>query len=837
MKILITGGHGMVGKSLQKLIKKTEENKFIFLSSKDCDLRNIEECKIVFQRYQPDYIIHLAANVGGLYKNINNNAGMMVDNMKINENVLEMCDKFNVDKGIFCLSSCVYPHSPKCYPMTEDMIHDGPPHPSNEGYGYSKRFLEIQCRNYNKSGKKYMCVSPVNLYGENDNFSLENGHVVASLIRKFYIAKYTNTPVFVCGDGTPLRQFVFVDDFAKIIIELIDNDNVTLINIANDEITINDLVEILKKIFNYHDVIYDTSKSNGCLKKTVSNEYFSKIFTDFKFTHIYEGILRTVNWFCKNVAQIYNHIELNEIVKCDKNDDYFVKKMELNEGDYLISLDIEHENTTSCELYLSINGKKIKSIQKIDHYNYYNEISTTHKYNIQVSIIDATDNAMLFVNIENKCKTDFVKIKNIYLKDMCDKFSCELLTNDFLHENTDETFCYPLTEDLFQEDDIECAIKVIKSKKMTMGNHVDEFEKMFSKFIGSKYAVFVNSGSSANLLALATVTNFLRPNKIEKYSEVLVPVVCWSTSVFPIYQMNLVPVFVDVDPLTLNMDLNDMEKKITSNTRAIMAVHILGNCTNMSKLIEIAKKYNLEIIEDTCESLGSKYDGKYLGTFGSMGTYSFYYSHHITTIEGGMIVCNDDKDYEILKCLRSHGWIRHLENKDEYINKYKNIDPRYLFINLGYNLRSTDLNASIGISQLKKIDIFNGNRKYNFNKIKQELLTHSKYNDQFYIPTDIDNGDIVWFALCLILKEKYENNYFEYINYLTNNNIENRPVVTGNILKQPVIQYLSNTQDPNEFTGGNIIHNRGIYIGIPSVRKMGENEIKKLSNVLFCYFD
>jgi GDP-L-fucose synthase len=298
MKIIVTGGSGMVGSALKKIADNTHE--WIFLSSKDGDLRDLNSCLEIFEKHKPNYIIHLAANVGGLYKNLGNNVRMMSDNLRMNENILQACDKYNVNDGIFCLSSCIYPYESSVYPMTEDMLHNGPPHPSNEGYGYSKRIMEVQCRNYNEIGKNYICVSPVNLYGENDNFSLETGHVIGSLITKFYNAKKNNTTVPVFGDGSPLRQFVFVDDFAQIIIKLMNRKDVRLVNIANDEVSIKQLVETLGNLFDYHNITYDATKSNGCLRKTVSNKYFYELFPDFEYTSLENGLKKTIDWFLKN---------------------------------------------------------------------------------------------------------------------------------------------------------------------------------------------------------------------------------------------------------------------------------------------------------------------------------------------------------------------------------------------------------------------------------------------------------------------------------------------------------------------------------------------------------
>ena len=222
---------------------------------------------------------------------------------------------------------------------------------------------------------------------------------------------------------------------------------------------------------------------------------------------------------------------------------------------------------------------------------------------------------------------------------------------------------YPLLSEAFSSRDINEAKKVLISRRLTMSKYTSEFEKKFARYVGSKYAIMVNSGSSANLLAVSALCNPMRDKKLKKGEEVLIPAVCWSTSLWPIVQNGLVPKFVDVDVDNLNISLKDLKKKITKKTKALMLVHVLGTCSNMSEIIKICKKKKNLLIEDTCESLGTKFKKKMLGTIGEFGTYSFYYSHQITCGEGGMIVCKSKKDYKILYSLRSHGWSRGLVKK------------------------------------------------------------------------------------------------------------------------------------------------------------------------------
>jgi CDP-4-dehydro-6-deoxyglucose reductase, E1 len=393
---------------------------------------------------------------------------------------------------------------------------------------------------------------------------------------------------------------------------------------------------------------------------------------------------------------------------------------------------------------------------------------------------------------------------------------------------------FPLIENTYDQTDIDVMVNVLRSDKLTMGNKVKQFEKEFSKYIGSNYSIMVNSGSSANLLAMSVAVNYMRKNKLNSGDKIIVPNICWSTSIWPLIQMGLKPVFVDVDSNTMNIDINELKKIITSDIKGIMVVHILGNCTNMNDIMNIVNDNNLFLIEDTCESLGSTYNGKKLGTFGDFGTYSFYYSHHITTIEGGMIVCNNKEDYELLKCLRSHGWIRQLDDKEKYIKDNPNVDPRFLFVNLGYNLRPMETQGAMGLNQLKKLDLKNNNRVINHNRILDKLLNDSRNLEIFNSPKKQINSEPAWFSLTIILGEKYVKHYKSFLEYLTMSGVENRPIVTGNFARQPVFKYLDIDINPESFKGAEILHNRGFFIGL-SCEIMDNNKIDELVNIFYNY--
>ena len=257
---------------------------------------------------------------------------------------------------------------------------------------------------------------------------------------------------------------------------------------------------------------------------------------------------------------------------------------------------------------------------------------------------------------------------------------------------------------------------------------------------------------------------------------------------FPIVNVKAKPVFVDVESETFNIDPQKIEDAITKKTRAIMIVHLLGNPCNMKIINKIAKKYDLFLIEDCCEALGAKYERKKVGTFGDLSTFSFFASHHITTMEGGMLITNNQKLFEIAKSLRTHGWTRNLKNKKALEKKYSKIDSRFLFSNLGYNLRPTELQGAFGIHQIKKIDKFLKIRATNAKFWKKSL---SDYSDYLTFLEDKPNN---YNANMLFPIKIVKNNFFtkdEMVNYLQKNGIETRPVMAGNFVKQPVINLIN----------------------------------------------
>ena len=385
----------------------------------------------------------------------------------------------------------------------------------------------------------------------------------------------------------------------------------------------------------------------------------------------------------------------------------------------------------------------------------------------------------------------------------------------------DNTF-YSLVGEPFIKEDMIAGIETLLSGRITMSKITKKFEQKFANYIGSKHALMVNSGSSANLLAFFSSVNPRNKNKLRQNDECLIPAICWSTSLWPIVQAGLKPKFVDVELNSFNLDLNKLEKKITSKTKAIMAVHVLGNSAKMSELMRIVKKYNLTLIEDTCESLGSTYNGKYLGTFGKFGSYSFYVSHQLIAGEGGMLVCNNSEDYKIAHTLRAHGWDRGLKKKQ---------NTEFNFINSGFNLRPLDLTAAIGLSQLKRLKQSIKTRTYNRNKIINSILNSEKWNNQLSFLEPQEKLKPSWFGIPILLNKRLIKFKRQYLNQLNNNGIETRPIISGNFLNQPSIDLYKLNNKKEKFPIAQDIENRGFFIGLHT-KRIEEKEITKLTNNL-----
>ncbi|MDD5123610.1 DegT/DnrJ/EryC1/StrS family aminotransferase [Methylovulum sp.] len=366
---------------------------------------------------------------------------------------------------------------------------------------------------------------------------------------------------------------------------------------------------------------------------------------------------------------------------------------------------------------------------------------------------------------------------------------------------------YPLASSTWDDKELAAIQKVIDSDMFTMNKQVAEYEKQFADFFGSKYAVMVSSGSAANLIMVASLFYTQIP-KLKRGDEVIVPAVSWSTTYFPLYQYGLKLKFVDIDKNTLNIDLAKLERAITENTKAILAVNLLGNPNDFSAIQKIIEGKNILLLEDNCESMGALHDGKQAGTFGLMGTFSSFFSHHISTMEGGCVVTDDEELYHILLCIRAHGWTRNLpkENKVTGVKSDDVFEESFKFILPGYNVRPLEMSGAIGIEQLKKLPDFLKNRRENAVYFQELFAKHP------YLTIQKEIGSSSWFGFSLIVKENAPFSRKQMVTKLTENGVECRPIVTGNFVKNDVIKYFDYEISEN-LEHAEYIDKNGFFVG------------------------
>lgn len=278
---------------------------WVFLSSKDGDLRDRKDTEAIFEKFKPTHVIHLAAKVGGLFANMAQKVEFYRENIIINDNVMECCRIYKVEKLVSMLSTCIFPNK-TTFPINETMLHDGPPHPSNEGYAYAKRMIDTMNRAYAEEyGCNFTSIIPTNIYGPHDNFSIQNGHVIPGLIHKCYLAKKNNTPFTIWGSGTPLRQFIYSLDLAELTVWVMRDyhspEPITLSVDESAEVPIKELALTVAKAMKFEgEVIFDSSKADGQFKKTADNTKLRSFRPDYKFVTIDEGVQKAVDWFIEN---------------------------------------------------------------------------------------------------------------------------------------------------------------------------------------------------------------------------------------------------------------------------------------------------------------------------------------------------------------------------------------------------------------------------------------------------------------------------------------------------------------------------------------------------------
>lgn len=378
-----------------------------------------------------------------------------------------------------------------------------------------------------------------------------------------------------------------------------------------------------------------------------------------------------------------------------------------------------------------------------------------------------------------------------------------------INEAKSTKYWYPLSLATYGTEEILQALDSLCSFRTTMWEKTTEFEKRFAAYQQSGHAVMVNSGSSADLLACHLLTSPAAP-MLKAGDEILVPVVTWPTQIWSPMMAGLKVKLVDVDPLTLNISIPDLEKSITPQTKAIFIVHLMGNPCDMDAVCALAKKHNLLILEDCCEALGAEYNGVKVGNFGLAGTFSFFFAHHMVTMEGGMIVTPQRQQADDLKILRAHGWIRNIDGESHIKSiEDENVDPRYAFFNWGFNVRPTDLQAGFGLSQLEKIKGFNEQR----NRLAERFFDYIDSSTWLKRPLVHPLAKPCWFALPLMVDAQAPFSRAQLTRHLEEAGVETRPVVAGNIARHPVAKVFPEFKE-RAFPGADEIHQRGFYVGL-----------------------
>ncbi len=367
-------------------------------------------------------------------------------------------------------------------------------------------------------------------------------------------------------------------------------------------------------------------------------------------------------------------------------------------------------------------------------------------------------------------------------------------------------FAYPLATSTWGPEEREAIMRVVDSGMMTMGPRVKEFESGFAEWVGAKYCLMANSGSSANLLAVASQF-FKKKNPLKAGDEVIVPAMSWSTTYFPLAQYGLTQVLVDVNRDTLNLDLDQLEKAITPKTRAIFAVNLLGNPIDYTRLNQIIAGKDIILLEDNCESMGAWVGSQKAGTFGAVGTHSTFFSHHMATMEGGLANTDDEELFHIMLCLRAHGWLRNLPEQNHVHNKTGDaFKDSFTFALPGYCLRPTEIQGALGTEQLKRLDGMVALRNKNAAQFQKRFGTRDEFSIQK------ETGTSSWFGFAMVLRDNAPWSRDEVVNALNAHKIECRPIVCGDFTQNPVFKHMPHRLH-GKMTNAAHIHTHGIFVG------------------------
>lgn len=366
---------------------------------------------------------------------------------------------------------------------------------------------------------------------------------------------------------------------------------------------------------------------------------------------------------------------------------------------------------------------------------------------------------------------------------------------------------YPLASTTWDEAEYAAIQRVVQSGMFSMGREVSVFEQEFAQWVGSRYAIMVNSGSSANLLMIAALM-FKKQGALKAGDEIIVPAVSWSTTYHPLQQYGLKLKFVDIDRNTLNIDVKQLETAITDKTKAILLVNLLGNPNDFSEIKRIIGERDIILLEDNCESLGAIFEGKQAGTHGVMGTFSSFFSHHISTMEGGLVVTDDEELYHIMLSVRAHGWTRNLPKQNLVCGEKSDnaFEESFRFVLPGYNLRPLEMSGAIGQEQLKKLPKLVAARREN------ALIFKGLFNNHPWLKIQKEIGESSWFGFSLVLSEHAPIGRTELVEKLSANGVDVRPIVAGNFAKNEVLKWFDYTIHES-LENADYIDKNGFFVG------------------------
>lgn len=388
-------------------------------------------------------------------------------------------------------------------------------------------------------------------------------------------------------------------------------------------------------------------------------------------------------------------------------------------------------------------------------------------------------------------------------------------------------YWYPLSMATYGVEEIIQALDSLCSFRTSMSEKTIEFETRFARYQNSLHATMVNSGSSADLLMSFLLIDPVNP-RLRPGDEVLIPAVTWPTHVWSPLMAGLKVKLVDVDPETLNISLADLEAKISKRTKALFLVHLMGNPCEMNRILDIAGAHDLIILEDCCEALGSTYDGKMVGNFGLCGSFSFFFAHHMCTMEGGMICSSTPDTLATFRMLRAHGWTRNLDPGQFDLSGF-DVDPRYAFINWGFNVRPTELQSGFGIAQLEKLPAFNARRV----ELANRFINALRQWRGLRWPRVSSRAKPAWFALPMMVEPDAGFTFRDITAFLEGRGVETRPIVTGNIARHPAALRFPDLRDQH-LPGADSVHHHGFYIGLSPM--IGDDQMQRLIDTFNEFF-